>query len=90
MFFLPSPCTNNVRSIYLSDNKKRTPHKIRALNDMGIISLFGQFRFTFIFSLRNTVQSKHLTLSSNSAIMLSIQTQKELTKWSYPQYLPAF
>ena len=61
MLFLPSPCTNNVRSIYLSDNKKRTRHKTSALNYMGIISLFGQFRFTFIFSLRNTAQSKHLT-----------------------------
>ena len=90
MFFLPSPCTNNVRSICLSDNKKRPRHKTSALNYMGIISLFGQFLFTFIFSLRNTVQSKYLTLSSNSAIMLSVQTQKELTKWSHPRYLPAF
>ena len=57
MFFSPSPGTNNVRSIYLSDNKKRTRHKTSALNYMGIISLFGQFLFTFIFSLRNTVQS---------------------------------
>ena len=61
MFFLPSPGTNNLRSIRLSDNKKRTRHKTSALNDMGIISLFGHFRSTFIFSLRNTVQSKHLT-----------------------------
>ena len=41
MFFSPSPGTNNVRSIYLSDNKKRTRHKTSALNYRGILSIWA-------------------------------------------------
>lgn len=53
---MPSPCTNNVRSIYLSDNKKRTRHKTSALNYIGIISLFGQFRRSLILSTQESRQ----------------------------------
>ena len=37
-----------------------------------------------------SIQSNHLTLSSDDVIMLSVPKQKELMKWSLPRYLPVF